>query len=614
MPTQFNISTIISAVDRISAPIRSIQRSFAGLQASVRRASAVVDSAMNRTGRTAETVGSRIQRAFSSINFRRLQFQLRNIQSQFNRVGRSVSEIGKKALTAGIIGTVAQVAALKSISQAGASKQDSITALTQGFIPDVKRKNPNISDDDAIKQARNMALQKDAELVKRGPASNFEVAELRAGAARLKSAAIDPTNKLITAFENFKALKPALTFEQVSEAIIDLKTGETERAKEAFGMKFAKTKGKDEYTHTDAFGKTKKLTTAELPSYIAQYGTENALYKDAGKRQGESSSVAWSGVGDAFTALKERMAGQTQLGEVDPNGYMAKETNLAHQLADALKEVTAPMTQFSKLWGELLDKFGGKIINGITKVVKTLGALATEFPTVTKALMVAAPVITVIGGVLLALGAIISAVGTAIVGIGVAIGFLISAPVLIVGAAAALLAAIYIYRDEINSFFMGAWETIKKSFTGLCSWFVSKSSLLYEAGAAVITSFWKGLQSVWSSVESWFSEKMAWLANIASTIGSSISGAFSGSTTVATNVYNQSSVNKTGAFTPLANNQSANKPAIVSPLGGNTINNTNPVNVSVVNHAAGNTRVVTKTGASINKVNTTGKSARLNSK
>lgn len=609
MTTQFNISTIISAVDRISAPIRNIQRSFAGLQASVRSASGAVDSAMNRTGRTAQTVGSRISQAFNSINFRRLQFQLRNVQSQFNRVGRSARDIGTKVITAGIVGTVAQVAAMRSISQAGSSKQDSITALTQGYIPDVKRKNPNMSDDDALKQARNMALQKDAELVKRGPASNFAVAELRAGVARLKSAAIDPTNQLITAFENFKALKPALTFEQVSEAIIDLKTGETERAKEAFGMKFAKTKGKDEYTHTDAFGKTKTLTTAELPSYIAQYGTENALYKDAGKRQGESNSVAWSGVGDAFTALKERMAGQTELGEVDPNGYMAKETNLAKQLSDALKDVTAPMSQFSKLWGELLEKFGGKLISGMTKVVKTVGAFATAFPNVTKALMIAAPVLTVIGAAVLALGFAISTIGAAIGGIGIALGFLISAPVLIVAAAAAAVALIYVYRDEINSFFTSAWEGVKASFTALCSWVVSKGSMLYNAGAAVITSFLEGLQSIWGGVEAWFGEKIAWLANIASTIGSSISGAFSGSTTVATNVYNQSSVNKTGAFTPLAN-----KPAIVSPLGGNTINNTNPVNVSVVNHAAGNTRVVTKTGASINKVNTTGKSARLNSK
>jgi|688.fasta_scaffold32883_6 uncharacterized protein YukE len=362
MARTFNISALFTAVDKLSNPVKSMGTAVSKFATTVKTSSNQANNALATTTSKAKQMGAAFTSVQAKFHFKNTLGHLKDISST---IGGIISKTAKWGLALGALGTASTAVLFEKVLDAGSRKQLSINALAQGYMLDQKDSSP-----ESYQKAKAAARKRDSELVDWATKSPFEVADMRQAAARLKSANIDPSQKLFEGMANVNTLNPLASVERQTEALIDLLNGETERMKEAFNMKFSKVKGKDQYEYTSPDKKQLTLKRDDLVSFVTKTITEHRLYKGASDKNADSYEVAKSNYEDAKTAALEAMSFDT--------GFLAAGTRVMKNLGELVKSNTSQFSAAFTRIASLIESNGPAIMNGLQVVIDGVVAFANK--------------------------------------------------------------------------------------------------------------------------------------------------------------------------------------------------------------------------------------------
>ena len=151
------------------------------------------------------------------------------------------------------------------------------------------------------------------------------------------------------------------------------------------------------------------------------------------------------------------------------------------------------------------------VIDNVDWLIPLLVTLTATFKTIS--------IVSQITTILSAFGGVATVVG-GIIG-------LLTSPITLVVAALATLAFVFVkYWDEIKActvkvctaignFISETWNKIfnwcKEMLMKIINFYANSYSSIFNAGKKIITALWDGCKNVWSSVTSWFTEKINWI-------------------------------------------------------------------------------------------------------
>ncbi|MCG5240107.1 tape measure protein [Azospirillum doebereinerae] len=534
------VSVVVSAVDRLTAPIAKMNAAMTRLTAPIRAVNAAMGNLSNVSGVTA--LGARFQALGGSV------------KAVSGHVGALV---GKVAGLAGIgsIGLGAGAVAMgKSVVSVSAQFEKFETILTTIEGSNAKAK-------ESMKWVADFAAKTPYELD--GVMDSF---------VKLKSYGIDPTGGALQTLGDASAAmgKP---LNQAVEALADGITGEMERLKE-FGIKsstkgdivsmaFTDAKGRQR-TFQAAKGDAKAMQAAILAIFKAK-GFDGAMDNLSKTWDGMTSNLMdniagfWRSIGAAgsFDVLKGKLAGLLAwIDRLKADGTLdawAKRISDAFVVALGAVETKIKAVDWEDVWQRLtaaisdavdwvqraIDYVGGwenaamivvavmngSLIGAVLNLGLALGGAALGFVRLgfSMAALAFGPLITAVGSFFTALRA----------GRGVVAAFnvaLSANPIgMLIMSLAALGTAVYFLYDNwdtVGPYFTAAWDTIKSLFSGAIDAVLSVLSTLFTPhlivaravndmiasitgvdlfalGSGWIDRFWEGLKGTWAALTAW---------------------------------------------------------------------------------------------------------------
>lgn len=242
------------------------------------------------------------------------------------------------------------------------------------------------------------------------------------------------------------------------------------------------------------------MTGTQKTAALAQvFGTESAsgmlTVIDKGPASFNKFSTALKNSDGASAEAAKKMKDNLQ-GAVQELGgaFETAAITIGDKLTPAIQAVTGFITGlvngFNSLPGPVQNAIAitAAIVAGLLLVGAAIGGVIVFIGSIISAIATIIPVVTAIVGV----------IGTAAAAIGGFLAFLVSWPVLIAAAAAALVAIIIANWSTIWAFLVGVWNGIKAA--AVATW---------TALAAFFSSLWAGIKSVassvWNSIKSFLS-------------------------------------------------------------------------------------------------------------
>ncbi|WP_281545910.1 tape measure protein [Grimontia sp. SpTr1] len=353
------VSVVLKAVDKMTAPVRRIQRTTAHLSEEYRGAGGAAKAFADRqaTLRHKLAASNRVmaRQKLAIQSFSRLRGDLGGLTNQLQRATHEAGSLGLK------LGVVAGLGAWGFKSQfvdtaAQFEKFQTILETTEGSSEKAKQ---------AMDWVSNFATK-----------TPYELAEVNEAFVKLRAYGMDPTNGLLQTLGNTSSAMGKDLIQAV-EAIADAVTGENERLKE-FGIK-ASTEGDTvTYAFTDRSGaqrsvavnKNDRKAIEETLSEIFDQKYSGAMERLSRTWSGMLSNIAdqWTRFANmvmeagVFDFMKEKLSGiLNSLNTLADNGQLqAYATRVAEGLIAAMKG----------LWA-----FGETLVDMAQKIHGVVGAL-----------------------------------------------------------------------------------------------------------------------------------------------------------------------------------------------------------------------------------------------
>ena len=544
------VSVVISAVDRLTAPIRRMNEALARIAAPVR----TINAAVGNLGRTAG---------------------VDRLGAKFQALGGHVSTVSGKVTA--LSGAIAGMAGLGGIGLAAGGVALGKSVITTGAQFEKFETILTTIMGSSQKAKESMAWV--ADFAAKTP---YELAEVTDAFVKLKGYGIDPVDGTLKMLGDTAAAmgKP---LEDAVEALADGVTGEMERLK-AFGIK-SETKGDIvAMTFTDkndrqrifkaAKNDAKAMQKAILAIFKAK-GFEGAGDKLSQTWDGmvsnlmDSISGFWRAIADAgsFDFMKAKLKSLLDwIGKLQADGTLkawAKSISdtfvrMATTIEDKLKSVDwgaffaavkAKVEEFIQTVQQVVAYLGGwenallavvavmnaGLIGGVLSLAASLVTLATSMGGVIARLAIMAANLAALtfGAVVAALGNFITALRAGY-GVVAAFNLILSAnPIgVVIMAVAALGAAVYaLYEnwDTVGPYFKAAWEAIKSAFTVAVGYIMDWLGVvftphklvlnaindmvkaftgvdMFAVGAEFIGGLWDGIMSKWAGLQAWVSD------------------------------------------------------------------------------------------------------------
>lgn len=560
MARSFNISAIFSAVDKLTQPVKQMSRQISQFASVTKSASQAANSAFNSTGNAAQSAGNKIKNAFNSINFNKLQFQLKNIQGHM----KDFASMGAK-VSAGL--AVTGYAANKSLNPVR-DYESARNALSVAFT----------AKDDKMTMADRMKVgekqyQDTADMASKLPGSVVDIAQFR---ALLESEGAKSSQQFIQGFtDGLPRLGKSVLDNEYMNAVQSTLMGNQSDLMEKLKLKSftddKKGKGlRDLFTGQEHFFKNNADKLAYISQFIAKHykgGTELAMASTGGVE---------SNFGDA-----------TDSGFVKvwkDSGGLKLYTDLVKEFTGIVTKLATTITPFVKTFVDFISRHK-ELAYSIVIAIPAVTALVTGFVALSHALI---PIILITK----VLGVSLAGVGALAGGLALGIG--------VIAAMGGALAALYIYwddlkqllSDEIWTQWIERWkQTVSETLSGAAS-----------LGSNLVDYIRNGISNKWAELTGWFSGKIQSLLSIIPGIG----GDFAASITTSPSMKPPSSI------TNLGNNSSGLAKA------GSILSNSSPavnVNINQVHNVAPNGQVsstsqVTSNGAKPNVTSNTGQARR----
>lgn len=429
--TNLNLSLIIKAVDRISAPLARINRNVERSLGPIRSFNRSMTNLYRETGIPKVTEATR------------------NLGGSIARVGSETAKLGVRM--AALTGAAGFAFKRFFIDTAAEFEQFRTVLTTVEGSSEKAQRSMNWVSDFASK-------------------TPYELAQVTEAFVRLRTYGMDPTDGLLRTLGDTSAAmgKPLM---QSVEAIADAVTGEYERLKE-FGIKAETAGNKVRFAYTDAAG-DQRYKIVEKNNRAMTQSTLAAIWNEKYGGAMESMSNTWSGmisnISDQWTRfavkvmeagvfdwLKEKLKGfLVYLDDLAASGRMdeiAKQVGI--QLRDAL----------TNLWEAAKGAWRG--LKSIGQSLKWLHDLFGSWKPIVigVAAVMAGPLVL----------SLIAAAG-AVKALGVA---LLTTPVgWVIGAISAIAGAAYLivkHWEPIKEFFTGLWSGVKETFAAALNWVSDK--------------------------------------------------------------------------------------------------------------------------------------------
>jgi methyl-accepting chemotaxis protein len=271
MSKKYNVSTVFSAIDKMTAPIRQMQASIRGFTTQINQA----NSATGKLGNAKLT---------------RLQVQLKSIRGAIAQVTTGVVKLGAN------LGKLA-VNKISSIAKySAAALGGSAAAGIYHGIDKAGEKESALLSYESVYGSREKAKAEYDRMVNLGNKTPFETSELVSGNRRLKVANMPTDDKFFMGLANMGSVMEK-SMEDMVLAIEDANTGSYERLKEAFGIKVSTKDGKaNSLTYG---GRDIKVNgVKDVIAFLRQLGEEK--YKGAAEKQMQSLKGLKSNLVDAI--------------------------------------------------------------------------------------------------------------------------------------------------------------------------------------------------------------------------------------------------------------------------------------------------------------------------
>jgi len=528
MARSFNISAVFTAVNKLSAPVKQMTQSISQFAQATKTASSSANTAFHSTATAAQSAVSKIRSAFNNINFNRLKFQIKNI-------GGHIKDLGQTAAGIGAAGAGAGYAVYKGLDPLR-EKQSVVTRFGtlygQGKSSEEKAK---------LGEAE---FAKTQDMATRLPGAVQDFAEAR---AMTKNFGLEGSFDLLKGFTN------------ISSAIGEKFDGEFIRALQAgaggndvdlfkkFGLKAGSDKGKTKLTDVATGKETVFKNPADVLKFISQLG--NKKYAGSTDEYMKTISGKESNVGDALSGVSINFAEQS---------------GLVQLYAEKLDLITTA-----------LPKIGVEV----TKLLKPLIDFAKQHETLTNAILIAIPVLGILGGSIFILTAVISGLGTVLA----AVTALFSPLGLLIAAVGAALLYIVTNWEDVKQGFKIGMDYIYNLFSGFVMGITNWVTEWVNLGGQLVINFQTGISNKWETFKSWLLTKFSDLLSSIPVIGASLSARLNNTSQV-------DNLNSTKS-SPLLNKQSIlNNPAPVVHI-------TNNIDTSVTNGTASTNASSSSSGA-----------------
>ena len=453
MANDMNLRAIISVVDKISGPMKQINRALRG-----------PIKAMRDVNRATRGMGNAVSNLVTPLGL---------------SIGGLTAGLSMGA--AGVVRTSAQFERFQSMLEAVEGSADA-AKKSMGWIQDFAAKTP------------------------------YQLSEVTDAFARLKATGLEPTDGLLRTLGDAAAITSGKGIVDAVEMISDAVRGENERLK-AFYIKARKVG--DEFVYSYEKDGKKFEVRAKNNAMSIQKALAAALsHKSDGAMQ--KLSKTWDGMRsnlqDTFAKVQLSignsgffgfMKGQLKrfmdlIGVMEKNGELAK---WSKEVSDGLTALVKPISNFL---------LGYEQVNKVTGEKKNIPGLFQKLPEILKDikdfLVTSGDVVESIGGwktVAIAVGAILA--GPFLVSLMTLGGAILSlgAPILVAIAGIAALAGLLIGNwDVVGPYFEDMWQSVKNVFVNFGEWvksFFIKDGLFSEAGAAAAGNLFKSLLGVvWS--------------------------------------------------------------------------------------------------------------------
>lgn len=447
MANDMNLRAIISVVDKISGPMKQINRALRG-----------PIKAMRDVNRATRGVGSAMSNLVTPLGL---------------SIGGLTAGLSMGA--AGVVRTSAQFERFQSVLEtiegdAGKAKK------SMNWIQNFATKTP------------------------------YQLGDVTDAFVRLKQNGLEPTNGLLRTLGDAAATTSSKTIVDAVEMMADAVRGENERLKE-FGISARKI-GDDFVYSYEKNGKTFQIRAKNNAISIQKALSKALSEKSDGAMERLSSTWdgMWSNMLDTFAKVKLSigdsgffgfMKGQLKrfmdlIGVMEKNGDLAK---WSKEVSDGLTALVQPITDFL---------LGYEQINEVTGEKKNIPGLFQKLPDILRDiksfLVTSDKVVESIGGwktVAIAVGAILAGPFlVSLMTLGIAI-LSLSAPVLVAIAGIAALAGLLIANwDSVGPWFKDLWGDIKSVVVEFGNWWTNFLDDNTEAACQAVENMGKGLWGI----------------------------------------------------------------------------------------------------------------------
>lgn len=360
MSHQFNIATVFSAVNNLTAPIRVMTQQINQFAHAAGAASVSTAASLNTAGAAANTLHRNLN-SFNYLNFNVLTSRLRGVTEQINNLSRGFSRAGNAALGVGLAGVAAGFGLNQTL------EPERVAQRATGALGVIYAPGMSIDEQERIGKKQFAISEALALKLPGGPA---DIADFR---ALTKSYGIEGNYELIRGFTDslMRMKKSYLDSEVISSLQSMLIGNESDIFKKAGLQAFTKS-GRTGIKETSTGEEHSFKTMAEKIQWISDY-----LHKNN------------AGGTEALQKMLESREGTAK----EAVGKLSKD---AWEQSGGLKLYMEKLTEFTKLVGELAPK--------VANFIKPIVELATQFKSFTNGVLIGIPALVGIGLALKAVG------------------------------------------------------------------------------------------------------------------------------------------------------------------------------------------------------------------